>query len=74
MLSPNQIHKLLSQYLVADYEQPIDEEIIKAVTSRVTGRSDMLLLVAVDIDDSGPYEIAKPRVITVLETYIPSCN
>lgn len=72
MLSPNQIQKLLNQYLVADYEQPINGDIMKAVASRVTEKSDMLLLTAVDIDDSGPYEIAEPRVITALETYTPS--
>ena len=74
MLSPNQIQKLLNQYLVADYEQPINGEIMKAVASRVTEKSDMLLLAAVDVDDSGPYEIAEPRVITALETYTPSCE
>ncbi|OTB05790.1 hypothetical protein M426DRAFT_56375 [Hypoxylon sp. CI-4A] len=72
MLSPNQIQKLLNQYLVADYEQPINGEIMKAVASRVTEKSDVLLLAAVDMDDSGPYEIAEPRAITALETYTPS--
>lgn len=71
-LSPNQIQKLLNQYLVADYEQPINGEIMKAVASRVTEKSDVLLLAAVDMEDSGPYEIAEPRVITALETYTPS--
>ena len=74
MLSPNQIQKLLNQYLVADYEQPINGEIMKAVASRVTEKSDVLLLTPVDMDDSGPYEIAEPRVITALETYTPSCK
>jgi myosin-5 len=73
-LSPNQIQKLLNQYLVADYEQPINGEIMKAVASRVTEKSDVLLLTAVDMEDSGPYEIAEPRVITALETYTPSCR
>lgn len=46
---------------------------MKAVASRVTDpKSDVLLLPAVDMDDSGPYEIAEPRVITALETYTPS--
>lgn len=72
-LSPTQIQKLLNQYLVADYEQPINGEIMKAVASRVTEKSDVLLLTAVDMEDSGPYEIAEPRVITALETYTPSC-
>lgn len=74
MLSPNQIQKLLNQYLVADYEQPINGDIMKAVASRVTEKSDVLLLTAVDMEDSGPYEIAEPRVITALETYTPSCE
>ncbi|KAJ8611351.1 hypothetical protein MRB53_038021 [Persea americana] len=72
MLSPNQIQKLLNQYLVADYEQPINADIMKAVAGRVTEKSDVLLLAAVEIDDSGPYEIAEPRLITALETYTPS--
>ena len=74
MLRPNQIQKLLNQYLVADYEQPINGEIMKAVASRVTEKSDVLLLTAVDMEDSGPYEIAEPRAITALETYTPSCK
>jgi myosin-5 len=45
---------------------------MKAVASRVTEKSDVLLLPALDMDDSGPYEIAEPRVITALETYTPS--
>ena len=46
---------------------------MKAVASRVTDpKTDVLLLPAVDMDDSGPYEIAEPRVITALETYTPS--
>ena len=71
-LSPNQIQKLLNQYLVADYEQPINGDIMKVVASRVTEKGDVLLLTAVDMEDSGPYEIAEPRVITALETYTPS--
>ena len=45
---------------------------MKAVASRVTEKGDVLLLQAVDMEDSGPYEIAEPRVITALETYTPS--
>lgn len=59
---------------MADYEQPINGEIMKAVASRVTEKGDVLLLQAVDMDDSGPYEIAEPRSITALETYTPSCK
>jgi len=72
MLSPNQIQKLLNQYLVADYEQPINGEIMKAVALKVTEKSDVLLLTPIDMEDSGPYEIAEPRPINALETYTPS--
>ncbi|KAF3183242.1 Myosin type-2 heavy chain 1 [Orbilia oligospora] len=73
MLSPQQIQKLLNQYLVADYEQPINGEIMKAVEKRaITDKNEVLLLAPVDMDDSGPYEIAEPRQITALETYLPS--
>ena len=71
-LTPNQIQKLLNQYLVADYEQPINGDIMRAVASRVTEKNDVLLLQTVDMDDSGPYDIAEPRQITALETYTPS--
>ena len=72
-LSANQIQKLLNQYLVADYEQPINGDIMKAVASRVTDKSnEVLLLQAVDTEDSGPYEIPEPRQIGALETYCPS--
>lgn len=47
---------------------------MKAVASQVTENSDILLLAAVDMEDSGPYEIADPRLITALETYTPSCK
>ena len=47
---------------------------MKAVASQVTEKSDVLLLPAVDMEDSGPYEIAEPREITALETYTPSCT
>ncbi len=47
---------------------------MKAVASKVNEKGDVLLLQAVDMEDSGPYEIAEPRVITALETYSPSCK
>ena len=70
-LTPNQIQKLLSQYQLADSEQPVNEELMKAVTPRVTAGDDALLLQAVDLD-SRPYEIAEPRTSIVLGAYIPS--
>jgi myosin V len=73
-LSPNQIQTLLTRYLVPDYEQPISDALVKALASSVTEKSDVLLLEAVDMNDSGPYEIPEPRVITALETYTPPCE
>jgi myosin-5 len=46
---------------------------MKAVALRVTEKSDVLLLTPIDMEDSGPYEIAEQRQITALETYTPSC-
>ena len=45
---------------------------MKAVASKVTEKGDVLLLTAVDMEDSGPYEIAEPRVISSLQTYSAS--
>lgn len=47
---------------------------MKAVASKVSEKNDTLLLPAVDLEDSGLYEIPEPRVITALETYTPSCK
>ena len=74
MLSPSQIHMLLDRYLVANYEQPINGEVMKSLASRIAERSGVPHLRAVDTEDSSPYEIAEPRVITSLETYTPSCE
>ena len=47
---------------------------MKAVALKVTEKSDVLLLTPIDMEDSGPYEIAEPRPINALETYTPSCT
>lgn len=74
-LTPAQIHKLISQYHVADYEVPISPEIMKAIAKRAyENDQDPLLLETVPLDDSGPFEIAEPRELIVLETYMPSCK
>ncbi|KAI8988583.1 P-loop containing nucleoside triphosphate hydrolase protein [Mycotypha africana] len=74
ILSPTQIQKLISQYHVADYENPIRPEILRIVASRVVSgdKSDVLLLDSVLIDKtSSPYEIPGPREITLC-FYLPS--
>ena len=70
-LSPTQIQKLLNLYLVADYEQPISGEVMKAVVSQGIEKNDGFLLAPVDMEDSGPYEIPEPRVMTAPETCFP---
>ncbi|KAI8394115.1 P-loop containing nucleoside triphosphate hydrolase protein [Radiomyces spectabilis] len=63
ILSPTQIQKLISQYHVADYENPIRQEIHAAVAAHVSGdKSDALLLEPVALDDiTNPFEIPLPR-------------
>ena len=73
MLTPTQIQKLISHYYVADYENPISPEILKAVASRVVpnDRNDHLLLPP-EVDEAGPYELPLPREVTGIETYCPA--
>lgn len=73
ILTPTQIQKLISQYHIADYENPIKPEILRAVAAHVTGdKSDALLLDAVSIENtSNPFEIPGPRD-TKPEVYLPS--
>ncbi|CEG83502.1 hypothetical protein RMATCC62417_17409 [Rhizopus microsporus] len=60
-------------YHIADYENPIKPEILRAVAAHVTGdKSDALLLDAVSIENtSNPFEIPGPRD-TKPEVYLPS--
>ncbi|KAL0080699.1 P-loop containing nucleoside triphosphate hydrolase protein [Phycomyces blakesleeanus] len=74
ILSPTQIQKLISQYHVADYENPIRPDILKAVASHVVSgdKSDVLLLDSVAIDDTtNPFEIPGPRE-TRPQKYLPA--
>ncbi|PWN53173.1 myosin V [Violaceomyces palustris] len=73
MLTPTQIQKLISHYYVADYENPISPEILKAVAARVVpnDRNDHLLLPP-EVDEAGPYELPVPREVTGIETYCPA--
>jgi len=73
MLTPSQISKLINQYHALDYEQPMNPDILKAVAAKVIAdKNDVMLLDAVAVDDSGPYDVAQPRGITELETFVPS--
>ncbi|CAG8768035.1 22876_t:CDS:2, partial [Racocetra persica] len=76
MLTPSQIQKLISHYFVADYENPISPEILKAVASRVTAndRKDILLLDTTPLEDSGPFEVPLPREVHPPDNYVPACT
>ncbi|GAA5957892.1 hypothetical protein JCM10213_004622 [Rhodosporidiobolus nylandii] len=71
MLTPTQIQKLVANYYVADYENPISPEILRAVNARVVAgdKQDHLLL---QVEEAGPYETPLPREVTGIETYVPA--
>ncbi|KAJ8659397.1 hypothetical protein O0I10_004759 [Lichtheimia ornata] len=73
ILSPTQIQKFISQYQVADYENPVGQDILKAVATHVAGdKSDVLLLDSVSLDDtSNPFEIPVPREVES-QFYLPA--
>ncbi|CAG8495632.1 7285_t:CDS:10 [Ambispora gerdemannii] len=74
VLTPTQVQKLISHYFVADYENPISPEILKAVASRVVAndKSDILLLDTTPLEDSGPFEVPDPREVQPAENYLPA--
>lgn len=74
ILSPTQIQKLISQYHVADYENPITPDILRAVATRVVNgdKSDVLLLDSVLVEETtSPFEIPNPRE-TAPYLYLPA--
>ncbi|KAJ6468978.1 class V myosin [Mycena vulgaris] len=73
MLTPMQILRLLTNYRVADYENPISPEVLKAVAALVQANdpNDYLLL-SPETEEVGPYELPLPRHVSGLETYVPA--
>ncbi|KAI8987940.1 P-loop containing nucleoside triphosphate hydrolase protein [Mycotypha africana] len=71
-LAPTQIQKLIQNYCVADYEDPISNEILRAVASRVSNSDsgDILLLDNVSIEDSD-YDQPEPHNV-ISSSYIPT--
>ncbi|BGP38330.1 Myosin type-2 heavy chain 1 [Rhodotorula kratochvilovae] len=73
MLTPTQIQKLVANYYVADYENPISPEILRAVNGRVVaGDKNDHLLLPPEVEEAGSYETPMPREVTGIETYIPA--
>ncbi|KAI8083120.1 P-loop containing nucleoside triphosphate hydrolase protein [Halteromyces radiatus] len=74
ILSPTQVQKLMSNYYVADYENPITSDILQAVAEHVISgnKSDILLLDSVALDDtSSPFEIPVVRN-PIPQPYLPA--
>lgn len=71
LLTPTQIQKLIQNYIVADYEDPISNDILRAVASKVSSSdgNDILLLDNVSLDDT-PYEVPEPKQVEA-NTYFP---
>ncbi|GAA6049040.1 hypothetical protein JCM3770_005453 [Rhodotorula araucariae] len=73
MLTPTQIQKLVANYYVADYENPISPEILRAVNGRVVaGDKNDHLLLPPEVEEAGSYDTPLPREVTGIETYIPA--
>ena len=73
-LTPLQIQRLISQYLTADYEPPISNEILNMVALKVKSDENpsALMLDQIPLDDSGPFELVEPRQLERLDSYVPA--
>jgi len=60
--------ELVANYYVADYENPISPEILRAVNARVVaGDKNDHLLLPPEVEEAGPYETPLPREVTGIE-------
>ncbi|KAI9264361.1 P-loop containing nucleoside triphosphate hydrolase protein [Phascolomyces articulosus] len=69
ILSPPQVHKLVQSYSVAEYEDPINHDVMRAAASRITDKKEVLLS-SVPIDES-IYEVPAPYPDATADTYLP---
>ncbi|KAI9319339.1 P-loop containing nucleoside triphosphate hydrolase protein [Dichotomocladium elegans] len=69
ILTPAQTHKLLQSYSAADYEDPISHEVLRAVSSRIGDKKEVLLA-SVPLGES-LYEIPAPNLDATSDSYIP---
>ncbi|CAO3658920.1 unnamed protein product [Rhizopus stolonifer] len=70
-LAPTQVQKLIQNYCVADYEDPINNEILRAVASRVSSSDteDILLLDNISLEESD-YDQPEPHNVEI-SSYVP---
>lgn len=67
--------ELVANYYVADYENPISPEILRAVNARVVaGDKNDHLLLPPEVEEAGPYETPLPREVTGIEVSFGSLH
>ncbi|KAL7749084.1 Myosin type-2 heavy chain 1 [Sorochytrium milnesiophthora] len=73
LLSPTQIKKLMSIYTVADFENPISPDVLKAVANRSVSseKNDVLLLEMTPDNDQTWFDRPEPRRVNGIEKYLP---
>ncbi|KAI9300839.1 P-loop containing nucleoside triphosphate hydrolase protein [Cunninghamella echinulata] len=64
MLSPTQIQKLLQNYHIAEYEEPINHDIIRSVPSKSTNSDNKQLLLENDTLDNTVFELSELRDVS----------
>ena len=69
ILSPSQLHKLITGYMIADYESPLSPHVLQTVSARLSSdRNDHLLLAE---EEGSNFELPQPRQVIGLDLYIP---
>ena len=69
ILSPSQLHKLITGYMIADYESPLSPHVLQTVSARLSSdKNDHLLLAE---EEGSNFELPQPRPVIGLDLYIP---
>ncbi|KAH3679646.1 hypothetical protein WICMUC_000786 [Wickerhamomyces mucosus] len=74
-LKPVQVQRLLTQYVVADYETPLGEDIMAAVADKVKeqgGSEDFFEPVSLDNHFEDPFRKTDLRPFSKVEAYVPA--
>ncbi|KAL1920571.1 uncharacterized protein VTP21DRAFT_948 [Calcarisporiella thermophila] len=71
-LTPAQVHRLVSRYHVADYENPIAPEVLEALASRVQP-GDQLALALPESEEEVALDGEVDRAMMLSDEYIPRC-
>ncbi|KAG0749384.1 hypothetical protein G6F57_001396 [Rhizopus arrhizus] len=70
-LAPTQIQQLIQNYSIADYEEPISNEILRTVASRVSNSDtgNVILLDNASLEEND-FDLPEPRIVDI-SSYIP---